>query len=137
MSVKYKAIPMGKPGVVGGGEIKYYASIARESKVDLRSLLDEIAELNVSHSGAVLAVLETFLSRVHYHLVNGRGVELGQLGSFYPSIKSLPAETSLDVGQEHIRQFRVIFRPSQLLKDKLSVVKFEKIKDATVSEEEA
>lgn len=131
MSVKYKAVPMGTPGVVGGGTIKYYASINRDSKVELRTLLEEISELNVAHSGAVLAVLETFLSRVHYHLVNGRGIELGQLGSFYPSISSMPADTAEEVRKDHIKRFKVLFRPSKLLKTKLDAVTFEKITDGT------
>ena len=131
MSVQFKAVPKGYPGVAGGGEIKYYATISRNPKVDLRELLDEIFELNVAHPGAVLGVLETFLTKVNYHLVNGRGVELGQLGTFYPSITSIGHDTPEEVRRESIKRFKVIYRPSKLLKDKLSVVRFEKLADDT------
>ncbi len=131
MSVKYRAVTRGRPGVVGGGEIKFYASIIRGSKINLRNLLEEISELNVAHSGAVLAVLEAFLSKVNYHLINGRAIELGQLGSFYPSINSLPEDSDEEVTRESIRRFKVIFRPSQLLKERLDRVKFEKESDDT------
>ncbi|MGK7392137.1 MAG: hypothetical protein ACNS60_17420 [Candidatus Cyclobacteriaceae bacterium M2_1C_046] len=127
MSVKYKIKAIGKPGVAGGGEIKYYASINRGDKVNLRKILDEINELNVAHPGAVLGVLEIFLSRINYHLTDGRYVELDQLGTFYPSLSSSPSDTPEDVSKENIKRFKVLFRPSQLLRDRLSLVKFEKI----------
>ncbi len=131
MSVKYRAVPKGQPGVVGGGEIKFYASIIRGSKIDLRNLLEEISELNVAHPGAVLAVLEAFLSKVNYHLINGRAIELGQLGSFYPSINSTSEDSNEKVTRESIKRFKVIYRPSQLLKERLDRVKFEKEGDDT------
>ena len=125
--IKYKAKAIGQPGVVGGGVVKYYAAISRTDKVGLRKLLDEILELNAAHPAAVLAVLELFLSRINYHLADGRYVELDQLGTFYPAISSLPSDTPEKVSKENIKRFKVLFRPSQLLKDKLSTVKFEKI----------
>tara|TARA_Y100001949_G_C15829768_1_gene261511 strand:- start:227 stop:637 length:411 start_codon:yes stop_codon:yes gene_type:complete len=131
MSVKYRAVPKGQPGVVGGGEIKFYASIIRGSKIDLRNLLEEISELNVAHPGAVLAVLEAFLTKVNYHLINGRAIELGQLGSFYPSISSSSEDSDDAVTRESIKRFKVIYRPSQLLRERLDRVKFEKESDDT------
>jgi predicted histone-like DNA-binding protein len=133
MSVQFKATPKGAPGVLGGGKIKYYASIVRGTKINLRTMLEEISELNVAHPGAVLAVLECFLSRVDYHIVNGRAVDLGQLGSFYPAISSHPADTSDEVSKESIRRFKVNFRPSQLLQERMSRAKFEKLANGTIS----
>ncbi len=127
MSVKYKVMPKGQPGVVGGGEIKYYAAIARESKVDLRTFLEDAQELNVAHSGAFLAVLETFLSRVNHYLLNGKAVDLGQLGTFYPAISSSAEDAPEDVSKESIRRFKVNFRPSNLLQERMLRVKFEKL----------
>lgn len=129
MSVKFKSIAKGQPGVAGGGDIKYYAAIVRESKVNLRTLMDDISELNFVHPGAVLGVLEGFLSRVNYHLINGRAIELGQLGSFYPSISSGPSEELEDVSSANIQKFKVVFRPSKLLRKRMSLAEFEKIAD--------
>lgn len=137
MSVKYRVRTIVTPGVTGDDEMKYYASIDRGSKVGLRTILEEISELNVTHSGTVLAVLETFLSRIHYHLINGRGVELGQVGSFYPSISSHSAPSAEEISRESIKRLKVLFRPSRLLKDKLSLVKYEKVANETPEEPEA
>ena len=133
MAVQYKAKAIGKPGVKGGGEIKYYASIDREKRVRFPMILEEIAELNVAHHGAILAVMETFISRIYYHVINGRGVELGQMGSFYPSITSYPAETPNEVRSENIKKFKVIFRPSKRLKKQMNMVEFEKIANGSSS----
>lgn len=127
MSVKYKVKAIGKPGVLGGGEVKYYASIAQREKVSLREILDELMELNVAHPGAVLGVLEFFLTRINYHLINGRYVELDQLGTFYPSLNSAPSDSPEEVNKENIQKFKVLFRASQLLRQRLSLVKFEKV----------
>ena len=136
MSVQYKAMAKGEPGIVGGGQVKYYASIVRGKKIDLRTMLEEISELNVAHPGAVLAVLECFLSRVDYHILNGRAVELGQLGSFYPAINSSGADSESNVRSENIKRFRVSFRPSQLLQSRLTRVKFEKVSEGAIDSTE-
>jgi len=127
MSVKYKVAPKGRPGVVGGGEIKYYASIVRGEKVNLRTLLNEIEELNVANPAVFFAVLETFLQKVNYHLINGRSVKLGQLGTFSPAISSSGVDDPDDVGKNTIRRFKVNFRPSQILAKRLSRVEFDKL----------
>lgn len=134
MSVKYKTRSILTRGATGALEPKYYPSIARESRIDLRTLMEEISELNVTHGGNILAVLETFLSKVHYHLVNGRGVELGQLGTFYPSISSQSSETAEDVSRQNIKNLKVVFRPSVLLRNRLDNVRFEKIADGTAED---
>ncbi|SHK65351.1 DNA-binding protein, histone-like, putative [Reichenbachiella agariperforans] len=137
MSVKFKAIPKGYPGVVGGGVTKYYANIVRGEKIDFRDLLVEIEELNVVHPGVFLAVLEAFLRKTNQHLLNGRAVHLGQLGTFYPSISSSSAESEDEVSSNSIRRFKIIYRPSALLQEGLDHVKFEKVSDASREENAA
>ncbi|MBU2913132.1 hypothetical protein [Reichenbachiella agariperforans] len=126
MTVKFKIVPKGHPGVVGGGVVKYYAAIDRGDKVDFRDLLTEIEELNVVHPGVFIAVLEAFLRKANHHLINGRAVDLGQLGTLYPSISSSPADSADEVTRNNIRRFKIVYRPSALLQQGLDHVKFEK-----------
>ena len=136
MSVKYKAMAKGQPGVAGGGESKYYATIVRSDKIEFQELLTEIEELNIVHPGVYLAVLEAFLRQINYHLINGRAVELGQVGTFYPAISSKPAETGSEISSTSIRRFKVNFRPSARLQDRMDHVKFEKLNYGTTTEEQ-
>ena len=132
MSVKYKAVPKGQPGVAGGGEIKFYASIIRDERVTLRTFLEEIEELNVVNSAVFFAVLETFLQKVNYYLINGRSVDLGQLGTFSPSISSSGEVNPEDINDYSIRRFKVNFRPSKILKKRLSRVEFDKVSNGNI-----
>ena len=101
------------------------------------SILEEISELNVAHDGAIYAVMETFLSRIYYHISNGRSVEIGSLGSFYPSISSSASETAVDVTSSNIKRFKVLFRPSKKLKNKLNNVQFKKNANGNDSQAQA
>ena len=136
MSVKYKARAKGQPGVVGGGQSKYYATIIRGEKIDFRDLLAEIEELNVVHPGVFLAVQEAFFRKINHHLINGRAVDLGQLGTFYPAISSKSADKADQIANTNIRRFKVIFRPSTLLQKGLDQVKFQKLNYGTTTEEQ-
>lgn len=136
MPIMYKAVPKGTPGVAGGGEQKYYASIVRGRKVDLRTFVEEIAEMNTLQTPDVFAVLESFLQMSVRHLSDGRAIDMGQLGSFSPAISSQGEETTGEVDRQSIRKLNINFRPSGLLKERLSIVKFEKVSNDTLEEEE-
>ncbi len=127
MSVMFKAVAKGKPGVAGGGEEKYYATIVRGRKVDLRAFVEEIAEANTLQTTDVFAVLESFFKSCTKHLSEGKSIDMGQLGMFSPSIQSAGEETAEDVDRQTVKKLKVNFRPSLLLKDQLKIAKFEKV----------
>ncbi len=127
MSIQFKAIGRGRPGVVGGGEIKYYASIVRDRRVDLRRFITQISELNTVNTADVYAVLESFLQLTTRHLSQGRTVDLGQLGIFSISVKSKGEDSPEDVNRGSIKNYKVLFRPSLEMKENLNRVKFEKV----------
>ena len=131
MSVMYKSVSRPEPGILGGGTVKYYATIVRERPIELRKFATEIANMCTLTTVDVYAVLESFIIRLHSHLEEGRIVKLGDFGSFSPSILSLAADTPDEVQRGNIKRFKVNFRPSQLLQERLSVVKFEKIANGT------
>ena len=127
MKIQYKSIQKGEPGVVGGGEKKYYAQIVRGRAVDIRSLVEEIAAFNTLTTTDILAVLESFLQTAGGHLASGQAVNLGQLGTFSPSLLSHSEGAAEDVDRQTIKRLKINFRPSALLSDKLAVAKYEKV----------
>ena len=127
MSVMFKAVAKGKPGVAGGGEEKYYATIVRGRKVDLRAFVEEIAEANTLQTTDVFAVLESFFKSCIKHITEGKAIDMGQFGTFSPSIQSEGEETVEDVDRHSIKRLKVNFRPSPLLKDQLKIAKFDKV----------
>jgi predicted histone-like DNA-binding protein len=135
MSVKFKSLPKGQPGVAGGGNIKYYATIVRGEKVDTRKFAEDIAEMNLMSTTAVFAVLEAFFKRSGSYLAEGRTLDLGQFGIFTPHINSTAAESPDKVNQNSISRYKVIYRPSKLLNKQLKNVEFQKLSNGTATEE--
>ncbi|MGL1889660.1 MAG: HU family DNA-binding protein [Reichenbachiella sp.] len=126
MSIMYKAVPKTQPGVVGGGQIKYYAAIVRERPVNIRKIATDISAMSTLTSTDVFAVLESFLDRMHTYIEEGRIVKLGDLGSFSPALASHGEDAITDVSQSTIKKLRVNFRPSLELKSRLIRVTFDK-----------
>lgn len=133
MSIQYKSIAKGQPGVVGGGTPKYYAQIVRGREIKLRQFITEIADSNTLNTADVMAVLESFLQLSGKYLSEGRKIDMGQLGSFSPSLNSQGEETQEAVNKNSIKRVKINFRPSSLLQDKLDTAKFEKVSDGSAS----
>jgi predicted histone-like DNA-binding protein len=135
MKVKFKSIVRTQPGVAGGGTKKFYAHIVRNEKIDIRTFAEEISEMSTHTTGDVYGILEMFLQKVKNHVLAGRSVDLWNLGTFSPSLSSLPSDDPLSVNNRSITKYKVLFRPSMYLKDQLSHVKFEKIGNDTLEPE--
>lgn len=133
MSIQYKSIAKGQPGVVGGGTPKYYAQIVRGREVKLRQFITEIADSNTLNTADVMAVLESFLQLSGKYLSEGRKIDMGQLGSFSPSLNSQGEETQEAVNKNSIKRVKINFRPSSLLQDKLDTAKYEKVTSGSSS----
>ncbi|MEQ8471511.1 MAG: HU family DNA-binding protein [Marinoscillum sp.] len=116
MTVMYKSIAKTQPGVLGGGQSKYYAGIVRERSVELRKIANEISNMCTLHTTDVIAVLESLVDRMYFHLEEGRIIRLGEFGSFSPNIRGVGVELPEDVNRGVIKHYRVNFRPSILLK---------------------
>lgn len=83
MAIDYKVVEKGQPGVVGGGEIKFYTQIVygKEATVDeLVKNIEKFSALSESDIRGVIYALE--------NVAQGRIVRLEKLGSFYPTISS-------------------------------------------------
>ena len=127
MAVLYKSVPKGQPGVVGGGQIKYYASIVREQPVKLRRFAEDISEMSTLTTGDVFGVLELFMKRLNFYMEDGKIVKMGDFGSFSPSIGSNGSVSPEEINRKSITRYKINFRPSPILAERLSKVKFEKV----------
>ena len=68
----------------------------------------------------ILAVLSDLEEVIYSELRAGRGVKLGDLGSFRPTLKSEGVEQAKDFDQNNIRKVNVVFIPSTNMKYQLS-----------------
>jgi predicted histone-like DNA-binding protein len=123
MLMRYKIIPRKNP-IDSNGVSKYYATVVRNKDLSYRDLINEIATLSTVNQPDVMAVLESLFQLVPKHLKQGQNVHLGDLGAFYLNIKSEGAEDKKEFNPFHIKGVRLRFRPSTLIKDELSRLKF-------------
>lgn len=135
MAVMYKTVTKGEPGVLGGGQIKYYASIVRDRPVNLRKFAQEISRKCTLNTGDVFAVLELFLQQLEYHMEDGRTIKLGDFGTFSPTFHSSGELEPDKVDQFNISKYRIVFKPSSYLADRLHRVKFEKVANESATVE--
>lgn len=127
MSIKFKSVAKGQPGVAGGGEIKYYASIVRKEPVTLHSFATDLADRSTLTRADIYAVLESFMEKFPTYLTNGRIIHFGALGSFYPSISSQGEIDPAHVSEYSINKVKIQFRPSKRLKSLVRTAEFKKV----------
>lgn len=134
--MKYKIIKKGFPGVVGGGEQKYYASPVYTGQTNIRKLGEKLSARSTVTKTDSIAVLTGLVDLIADELKDGKIVRLGDLGSFRISINSNGEETADGVSSRSIKKSRVLFRPAQEFQNSLAGLTFEKVKDITANPEE-
>ena len=126
MNIKYKVIGRGQPGVVGGGDKKYYASAKMSGKIDIDALTRDIEKISTVSGADIRAVLYALVDVAVNELADSNIVRLGDLGSFRVSIRSKGYTASHYVNESAIIGTKVIFSPGKKLKEMLKTLTYKK-----------
>ena len=126
MSIKFKVIEKGQPGVAGGGVKKYYASAQSSGEMTLAKLTTQIEKVSTVSGADIRAVLYAMVDVMKTAMADGQIVRLGDLGSLRINIASNGEETAEKVSAKSIKSARTIFTPGSELKSQLKNLKFEK-----------
>lgn len=138
MAILFKPILRPEPGVAGGGNPKYYASVHREQPVDIRKFVLDVTRASTLNRADVHAAIQAFLELIPNYLADGKIVRLGDLGSFYSNISSVGEESEEAVTSNSIRKAYVRFRPGAEMNELVSNFKFQKYSQTlTVAQNEA
>ena len=113
MSVKYKVIERGEPGVLGGGTKKFYASLISSGSLGIEALTDRIQQMSTVTGADIRAVLYAI-------------ADIGDLGNFRLSVSSEGSDTEDEVTKANIRKSRILFRPGSKFANMLSNLEYEK-----------
>ena len=127
MPVKYKVIEKGQPGVVGGGDKKFYASANVSGEKTLAGLTREIEKMSTVSGADIRAVLYALVDVMVDSLANGQAVRLGELGSLRVSISSEGMPSAEEVDASVIRGAKVIFTPGKDIRKMLNNLEYEKL----------
>jgi len=127
MSIKFKVIERGEPGVVGGGTKKFYATAVSSGEMSLEEATAAIEESSTVSGADIRAVLYALVSLMSKSLAKGEIVRLGDLGSLRMSVSSKAEAAADDVASSSITGVKTIFTPGPRLKDAMKLMKYEKI----------
>jgi len=127
MSVKFKVIEKGMPGVAGGGPKKFYASAVSEGEMTLTDLTKAIEKICTVSGADIRAVLYAMVDVSIDALARGSIVRLGELGSMRMSLSSEGRDTAEEVTSSAIRGSSIIFTPGSRIKEMLAATTFQKV----------
>jgi predicted histone-like DNA-binding protein len=126
MSIKFNVIERGQPGVVGGGEKKFYASPVSSGELTLAGLTKAIERSSTVSGADIRAVLYAMVDVMKDELADGNIVRLGELGSLRVSFSSEGKPAANEVNASVITGAKVIFTPGKDIKTMLEIVEYQK-----------
>jgi predicted histone-like DNA-binding protein len=86
----------------------------QKDTTDLQGLVEMISRYSTVNPPDVLAVLESLIRLVPQELAQGRGVQLGRLGSFKLTVSSEGQLRKKDVSPKNVKKINMHFRPGKI-----------------------
>ena len=126
MSIKYKLIEKGQPGVAGGGTKKWYATIVTDGELTVDDLTNKIEKFSALSEADIRGVIIALENVIHEELINGKIIRLDKLGSFYPSLSSDGVANEKEFTVANIKSAKVNYRPGKRITNSLSTATFKK-----------
>ncbi|WP_163708886.1 HU family DNA-binding protein [Mangrovibacterium lignilyticum] len=126
MSIDYKVVEKGQPGILGGGEKKFYAQIVYGKEVTVDELVKEIERFSALSEADIRGVIIALENVIQDKLSQSRIVRFEKLGSLYPSISSNAEERLDDVDLYTIKKVSVNYRPGKRILDAMKNAEFNK-----------
>ncbi|HPR32666.1 MAG TPA: HU family DNA-binding protein [Prolixibacteraceae bacterium] len=127
MSLKFKSIEKGQPGITGGGEKKWYAQIVFDEEVTMDELVQEIEKFSSLTEPDIRGVLTAFENVIQNKLAASRIVRMERIGSFYPALSSNGEAEESAVSATSIRKVSVNYRPGDRIIKALKDAGFKKV----------
>ena len=127
MSLDYKVVEKGQPGVVGGGEKKFYAQIVNGKEADIDELVKDIERFSALSEADIRGVIIALENVIQDKLAQGRIVRLEKIGSLYPSISSNGELEAAKVSAASIKKVGVNYRAGSRIVKAIKDAGFNKI----------
>ena len=101
-------------------ELKYVLNLVLSGSISEK----EVIEFACKHTGMqptmVKAAIESSLQIVELYIALGYSVQLGELGTFYPTIDSNAVDSNTDAGLSQLKKVNIRFRPNSELVEKVN-----------------
>lgn len=107
---------------------KTYAQAQYRNITSFQAFSEKIAEATALDTGVVVGILTAAVRHLRKAFLNGEKVQLGDLGNFYVSLKSVPADSNNDfVTSYNIRSVKVKWEPTPRFNDLRSEAEFKRV----------
>jgi predicted histone-like DNA-binding protein len=126
MSIKYKVIQKVQPGIAGGGNKKYYASISTAGESTVDDLVKKIEKFSALSEPDIRGVIVALENVIQNDLADSKIVRLEKLGTFYPTLSSEGKETEKEIGPHSIKSVGVNYRPGTRILSTMKEAGFKK-----------
>lgn len=130
MSLSYKVIQRGEPGVPGGGVKKYYAQAVATGEVDIEYLTKRIEKISTVSGADIRAVLYALTDVVPEELADGNIARIGDMGDFRLSLSSEGHDREEEVSSDSVRKTKVLFRPGKKFREMQHNLEYRKVEPA-------
>jgi predicted histone-like DNA-binding protein len=127
MALGYKVVERAEPGVVGGGQKKYYASSHMPGEMTMDDLIKAIEKMGALTKAEIHGVMYSMVDAMENMLKRGYAVRLGDLGSMRLSISSEGKDTAEEVSAASIRGAKVLFTPGKNIKKLIKDLEYRKL----------
>ena len=127
MAIDFKPVEKGQPGVIGGGEKKFYAQIVFGKEATIDELVADIEKFSALSEADIRGVIIALENVIQNKLSQSRVVRLEKLGSLYPSISSNGADTAEKLSANSIKRVSVNYRPGKRIVNALENAGFKKV----------
>ena len=128
MSIKYKVIEKGQPGVTGGGTKKFYANVVTEGELSVDDLVKQIEKFSALSEADIRGVIIALENVIQQGLADSKIIRLEKLGSLYPTLSSNGVATEKEFTANQIKSLSVNYRPGTRIVEVMKAAGFEKRK---------
>ena len=112
--IRYSIVQLTPPS----GDSGYYAKLQYTDKMDLSEFAQHIADHGCTYDKAdIAAVLTKAVACIRELILEGYRITLGDLGTFFPSIKCEPADSAEDFTATNITDLKIKMTPGDEFKD--------------------
>ncbi|MGV4530349.1 HU family DNA-binding protein [Ornithobacterium rhinotracheale] len=126
MSIKYKVVERGQPGVKGGGTKKFYANVMNDGEYSIDDLVKQIEKFSALSEADIRGVIIALENVIQDALSASKIVRLGKLGTLYPTLSSSAAASEKEFQAGLIKKVGVNYRPGKRILDAMKSAGFEK-----------
>ncbi|MFK8287707.1 HU family DNA-binding protein [Capnocytophaga canimorsus] len=128
MSIKYKVIEKGQPGVAGGGTKKFYANVVTEGELSVDDLVKQIEKFSALSEADIRGVIIALENVIQQGLADSKIIRLEKLGNLYPTLSSNGVATEKEFTANQIKSVSVNYRPGTRIIAAMKEAGFEKKK---------